>query len=473
MVFSSYVFLFLFLPALVVCYYLIPRRFRNVRNMVLLIFSLVFYGWSSPKYLLLLSVSIAINWMGSSVFYRLRHSERIGWKKVSLIAVLICNIAIFGYFKYTDFFITNINAVFGSDISLMEIVLPVGISFYTFQGMSYVIDVYRDPSLYLRNPLKVALYITLFPQLVAGPIVRFSDVAEEISDRQENVEECAAGLRRFIWGLAKKIILADTFGIVADYAFSPRTLTTGIAWAGAIAYTMQIYLDFSGYSDMAIGLGKLFGFHFVENFNYPYISKSITEFWRRWHISLSTWFRDYVYIPLGGNKCSRSRQILNMAVVWTLTGVWHGASWNFVLWGIYYLIWLILEKYVLHKLLDKTPAFLRHICTLLIVIVGWVLFRADDLGHAATYLRYMFGINITMTQMDYFWAQAVNYAVFWVIGLIAVTPLSKRIVLKLDSEWGSNMLYQCVRNGLAFLLLGICILYIISSSYNSFIYFQF
>lgn len=473
MVFSSYVFLFIFLPVLLFCYYLVPGRFHNIRNLVLLIFSLIFYGWSSPQYLLLLCVSITINWMGSALIHLFRRSEHHLWKKVLLITVLTCNIAMFGYFKYTDFFITNINAVFGSDIPLLEIVLPVGISFYTFQGMSYVIDVYRDPSLYLRNPLEVALYIALFPQLVAGPIVRFSDVAAEITDRHENVEECAAGLRRFILGLAKKIILADTFGIIADYAFAPRTLTTGIAWAGAIAYTLQIYLDFSGYSDMAIGLGKLFGFHFVENFNYPYISKSITDFWRRWHISLSTWFRDYVYIPLGGNKCSKSRQIMNMAAVWTLTGVWHGASWNFVLWGIYYLIWLILEKYVFHKLLENIPALIRHIATMMIVIVGWVLFRANDLRHAITYLRYMFGINISMTQMDYFWAQARNYVAFWVIGLISVTPLTKRIVSQLDDRWGERVLYQCVQNSIAFLLFVICILYIISSSYNSFIYFQF
>ena len=473
MVFSSYVFLFLFLPFLLLCYYLIPGRYRDARNMVLLLFSLIFYGWSSPKYLLLLCVSIAINWGGSAIIYRFRDSDRHVWRKIFLIITLFSNIAIFAYFKYTDFFISNINAFFGKNIPLLEIVLPVGISFYTFQGMSYVIDAYRDPSLYLRNPLKVALYITLFPQLVAGPIVRFSDVAAEISDRKETVDECAAGMRRFIWGLAKKLILADTFGIIADYTFAPRTLTTGMAWAGAIAYTLQIYLDFSGYSDMAIGLGKLFGFHFVENFNYPYIAKSITEFWRRWHISLSSWFRDYVYIPLGGNKCSASRQILNMAVVWTLTGVWHGASWNFVLWGIYYLIWLILEKYLFHNLINKTPAILRHIATLLIVIVGWVLFRANDLHHAITYLRYMFGINVTMTQMDYFWAQAINYAAFWVIGLIAVTPISKRIVAKLESRWNASTVYQCVRNTAALLLLGLCILYIISSSYNSFIYFQF
>ena len=470
MVFSSYVFLFLFLPILIVCYYLVPSKFRNARNTVLLFFSLIFYGWAGPKYLLLLGLSIAINWSGSAVIHLL---QKPIWKKVSLAIVILANISIFVIFKYTDFFITNINSIFGSSIALTGIILPVGISFYTFQGMSYVIDVYRDPSLYLKNPLKVALYITLFPQLVAGPIVRFSDVAAEISCRRENTEECAAGLRRFVLGLAKKIILADTFGIIADQAFSASSLTTGMAWAGAIAYTMQIYLDFSGYSDMAIGLGQFFGFHFVENFNYPYISKSVTEFWRRWHISLSTWFRDYVYIPLGGNRCSPCRQIFNMSVVWTLTGIWHGANWNFVLWGVYYLMWLILEKYVLHQLLQKIPAVIRHITTLLIVLVGWVLFRANNLEHALSYLSCMIGRNGTPGDLNYFLAQMINYAAFWIVGLIAVTPLFKKLTTKLNVRFGQNILYQSMRNIGTLLLLGVCILYIIASSYNSFIYFQF
>ena len=470
MVFSSYVFLFLFLPILIVCYYLVPSKFRNARNTVLLFFSLIFYGWAGPKYLLLLGLSIAINWSGSAVIHLL---QKPIWKKVSLAIVILANISIFVIFKYTDFFITNINSIFGSSIALTGIILPVGISFYTFQGMSYVIDVYRDPSLYLKNPLKVALYITLFPQLVAGPIVRFSDVAAEISCRRENTEECAAGLRRFVLGLAKKIILADTFGIIADQAFSASSLTTGMAWAGAIAYTMQIYLDFSGYSDMAIGLGQFFGFHFVENFNYPYISKSVTEFWRRWHISLSTWFRDYVYIPLGGNRCSPCRQIFNMSVVWTLTGIWHGANWNFVLWGVYYLMWLILEKYVLHQLLQKIPAVIRHITTLLIVLVGWVLFRANNLEHALSYLSCMIGRNGTPGDLNYFLVQMINYAAFWIIGLIAVTPLFKTLTTKLNVRFGQNILYQSMRNIGTLLLLGVCILYIIASSYNSFIYFQF
>lgn len=473
MVFSSYVFLIIFLPTLIACYYLVPRRYRNARNNILLFFSLVFYGWSGPAYLLLLCISIAINWIGSSLIYLFRDSHCYLWKKISLIAVVFCNIAIFAYFKYTDFFIANFNAVFGSNIPLLRIVLPVGISFYTFQGMSYVIDVYRDTSLYLKNPLKVALYISLFPQLVAGPIVRFSDVAQEISDRYENLEECAAGIRRFIWGLAKKIVLADTFGIVADYVFQADTLSLGMSWTGVIAYTLQIYLDFSGYSDMAIGLGKLFGFHFVENFNYPYISKSITEFWRRWHISLSTWFRDYVYIPLGGNKLGRNRQIFNMAAVWTLTGVWHGASWNFVLWGIYYLVWLILEKYIFHNLLKWLPAVIRHIGTILIVMIGWVLFRADNLSHAVTYLGSMVGLNDTPMNLNYFWAQILNYNVFWIVGIIAVTPLCKNLCKKLDQRWGETVAYQCIQNAAAFLMLVFCIIYIISSSYNSFIYFQF
>ena len=473
MVFSSYVFLFLFLPVLFLCYYLIPGRFRNVRNIVLLVFSFLFYGWSNPKYLVLLCVSIAINWSGSTVIYLLRNRETYVWKKITLIAVVLCNIILFAYYKYMDFFIMNVNAIFGTNMPLLKIMLPVGISFYTFQGMSYYIDVYRNPSLYLKNPLKVALYITLFPQLVAGPIVRFSDVAAEISDRQESLSECVSGLRRFILGLAKKIILADTFGIVADYAFSQRGLTFGISWAGAIAYTLQIYLDFSGYSDMAIGLGKMFGFHFNENFNYPYVSKSITEFWRRWHISLSSWFRDYVYIPLGGNQCSQGRQIRNMAVVWILTGVWHGASWNFAVWGIYYLVWLILEKYAFHKLLARIPAFVRHVATMLIVVFGWVLFRTENLLHACMYIGCMLGVKGTQMDMTYFWAQLLNYKVFWGIGLLAVTPVCKNMVMRLNGKWGESLLYQSIQNVVVLVVFVISLLYVISSSYNSFIYFQF
>lgn len=473
MVFSSYVFLFLFLPTLSILYYITPKSKRNIRNGILLFFSIVFYGWSGAGYLILLFLSIFINWMGGILIHRLHRSDRPRWKKIVLSITLICNCLLLGVFKYSDFVLWNAGLFLGRSFPLANIVLPVGISFYTFQGMSYSIDVYRKPELYIENPLKVALYITLFPQLVAGPIVRFSDVVNDIHSRNESLEDVASGLQRFVFGLAKKIILADTFGIIADKAFDGSSISTAMAWIGALAYTMQIYYDFSGYSDMAIGLGRMFGFHFCENFNYPYISASVTEFWRRWHISLSSWFRDYVYIPLGGSRCSKARQLFNLAVVWSLTGLWHGASWNYVFWGIYYLICLVIEKYVLGSRIEKIPMVLRRSITLLIVIFGWVLFRIESMSGVLIYIKTMFGMGTVGSGRGDLITNLVNYRAFWILGAVGITPLMKNLAVTLEARFDNSILYWVLRYICVFVLFLLCIVYILASSYNAFIYFQF
>ena len=471
MVFSSHLFVFVFLPLLIVLYFLIPARFRHLRNNLLLLFSLVFYGWSRPKYLLILFASILINWLAGVLISRKQGQEGKKYRTIILIITVAMNCLIFGYFKYTDFVIQNLNRFLHTQIHPRNIILPIGISFYTFQGLSYVIDVYRGKADYLKNPLRVALYISLFPQLVAGPIVRFGTVAEQIEDRHENLNDAADGAQRFILGLAKKIILADTFGIIANGAFGSSALTVSHAWLGAVAYAFQIYFDFSGYSDMAIGLGRIFGFGFPENFNYPYISQSVTEFWRRWHMTLSTWFRDYVYIPLGGNRCGKVRHILNIIIVWALTGLWHGASWNFVLWGLYYCVWLIIDKYVVDRFRSHIPKPAGMLLTFLIVLFGWVLFRADNLSKAIGYIGTMFGAGGTgMGGMDLI-RYTRNYWLFWIVGIIAVTPLPAKLAKKMERKPSAGFLI----GKYIFLLLvfGLSVLYIIGSTYNAFIYFQF
>lgn len=473
MVFSSYVFLFLFFPALTVLYYLIPQNQRNARNTLLLCFSLLFYGWGGLKYLLLLLFSVALNWTGGFLMGYFRESSHTPHRKWILALVILCNCGLLGIFKYTDFAIYNYNLLFGKGLPLRNIVLPIGISFYTFQGMSYVIDVYKKPEICLKNPLGVALYITMFPQLVAGPIVRFSDVAEEIHCRKESLDDFISGLYRFVFGLAKKIILADTFGILADQSFSAGTLSVGMAWLGALAYTLQIYYDFSGYSDMAIGLGRVFGFHFSENFNYPYISASVTEFWRRWHISLSAWFRDYVYIPLGGSHCGRLRQFFNLAVVWLLTGLWHGASWNYVLWGLYYLICLCVEKYLLHSVLDRIPTLIRRFFTMLIVIFGWVLFRLNSMSVVFAYVRTMLGIGADGFGFYDLIINLSNYRMFWIFGILGASPVMKNLYTNFAAKHENSLLIRFAGHLYVFLLFLLCLVYIIASSYNAFIYFQF
>ena len=472
MVFSSLTFLLFFLPALLLCYFLVPARCRGVRNCVLLLFSLFFYRCGGADYLPLLLVSIGINYLGGL----LAAPGRPLWvRRLGLWGAVAGGLGLLGWFKYAGFLASNLKAL-GLPVSVPQIVLPIGISFFTFQGLSYVIDVYRGDADCQRNPLYVALYVALFPQLVAGPIVRYTTVEEEISRRQESLEEFSRGVVRFCFGLGKKMLLANAMGEVADGVFGQpaASLATLTAWVGAAAYTLQIYFDFSAYSDMAIGLGRMFGFHFLENFDYPYIAASVKEFWRRWHISLSTWFRDYVYIPLGGSRCSQGRNLLNLLAVWLLTGLWHGANWTFVLWGLWFYVLLTGERYVWGGALDKLPCMAKHLYTMLAVMVSWVLFRAPDLGYAVGYLKAMFGggAGLPCRQGVYylleFWPE-------WVLGLLAVLPWKHWAARWLDARQGRGA--ALVRSwGPAFLALGLLALSyvkLVSGSFNPFIYFQF
>ena len=461
MVFSSYTFLFYFLPPLLILYYLIPRRSLGGRNLVLLAFSLFFYFAGGPRHLPLMLLSIAINYVGG-----LLCAKRRRWALVLTMAV---NLGLLGWFKYAGFVGENLQAL-GLPLSVPEVVLPIGISFFTFQGMSYVIDVYRGDTPPAKNPLQVALYIALFPQLVAGPIVRYTTVAEELVSRRETFDDFAAGALRFSFGLAKKMLLANNLSLMADEAFSTAPIGAAAAWLGAIAYTGQIYFDFSGYSDMAIGLGRMFGFHFEENFNYPYLSKSVTEFWRRWHMSLSGWFRDYVYIPLGGSRAGTAKQVRNILLVWTLTGLWHGAAWNFLLWGLYFGILLLGEKFWWGKALERAPSPLRHLYAMVIVVLGWVLFRCEGLSAVGSYLGAMFGLSGAG------WGQALyflrQYGVFLAVGVVASLPVKDALRAALQRrkaeraiQWGSALA------GLG--LLGLSFLQLISSTANPFIYYRF
>jgi len=497
MVFSSVVFLFLFLPAVFFCYFLIPKKFREGRNFVLLVFSLGFYAWGEPKYIVLMLVSVAINYLsGLALEVSRKHSKKR--EKAVLIISVILNVALLGYFKYFNFFVDSFvdgfNAVsklftdsFSISSSFARIALPIGISFYTFQGMSYVIDVYRNEAPVQRNPLKTALYISLFPQLIAGPIVRYKTVADEIDNRRETLDDFAWGVRRFMFGFAKKMLLANTMGAVADEIFLngleessvalletyAGTVPTDLAWLGAIAFQFQIYFDFSGYSDMAIGLGRMFGFHFLENFNYPLISKSVTEFWRRWHMSLGTWFRDYVYIPLGGNRTSKFRHILNILAVWALTGIWHGANWTFMGWGIYFAIFLILEKFFLLKVLEKLPSFISHVYCLFLTTISWVLFKSPSFSYAITYIGRMFSFTDSTDRFVYLVSQNALCLVICVLASVPFSKLYYKYANKIKS--GSLKTFMCEYPAgiIALVLFLLSILYLINSTFNAFIYYQF
>ena len=438
MLFSSNTFLFGFLPAVVVLYYLCPRRCRNV---LLLVSSLIFYGWGEPKYVLLMLVSILLNYFCGLAAGK-RQTQQRSVRGVLIVGVVL-NLGMLGFFKYGKFF-------FGS--AFPDIPLPIGISFYTFQAMSYLIDVCRREVEVQKNVLTFGTYVTLFPQLIAGPIVRYRDVAEMLESRRENLPQFSRGVQRFVLGLSKKVLLANTFGA----AWNALQVTTGTAaaWLGLLCYTLQIYFDFSGYSDMAIGLGQLFGFTFLENFNYPYISASITEFWRRWHISLSTWFKEYVYIPLGGNRKGLARQIFNILVVWLLTGLWHGASWNFVLWGGYYAALLILEKCWLLKAGEKLPLLLRRMLTMVLVMLGWALFYFENLGALGAFLGRLFTAVPS--------AGIAFYLPVTALGCLCATPALKRVKLPDGVRWG-----LCV------VLLLLCVASLARQSYNPFIYFRF
>jgi len=471
MVFSSLVFVCIFLPVVLILHSVIGNR--KVKNGLLLAASLLFYAFGEPVYILLMLVSALFNYF----FARLLVNHR---KKVLLVLAVIVNIGLLGVFKYTGFLVTNFNTIFGLSLPVPQISLPIGISFFTFQALSYVIDVYRDAVDVQKSYWKLLLYISFFPQLIAGPIVRYVDVAREIDERTVNTRQIAFGLRRFIVGLGKKVLIANAMGAAADYIFNHGAANINMlgAWIGAVAYLMQIYYDFSGYSDMAIGLGKMFGFHFKENFNYPYISCTIQEFWRRWHISLSSWFKDYVYIPLGGNRKGKVRAVLNRIIVFFLTGLWHGANWTFIVWGLFHGFFLLLETFI--PLIKKLPKVLLHIYTLLTVTIGFVIFRADTIGEAFLFICQMFsGTAFTPQTMSFAIQVLTPYFICMLLAAILCcgpfAKLAQRVRVLEDKQTlssGENAL-QIISFVLAFLLLAWCIIRLAGGSYNPFIYFRF
>ena len=466
MVFSSTIFLCVYLPLVLLGYYICPKKGRNL---FLLIVSLVFYAWGEPKYVFLMIFSILVNY----IFGRLMDKNRGRQKRMKLMLVLsvVIDLGLLSVFKYTDFIITNVNAIFGSSFDLLNIALPIGISFYTFQAMSYTIDVYRDDVRVQKNLIDFGMYITMFPQLIAGPIVRYADVQDQLAERSVTTADFSEGVMRFVVGLGKKVLLANQMGAVWSEIYAlGGDVSALMAWTGAIAYTFQIYFDFSGYSDMAIGLGRMFGFKFPENFRYPYQSVSITDFWRRWHITLSTWFKEYLYIPLGGNRCGLARQALNLLIVWSLTGFWHGAGWNFVMWGLYYFVILFIEKLFLLKALDKLPKFFRHVYALLLIVIGWVIFASDDVSVLLPYLGSMFGANGAVGGMDVY--TLFTKAVLLIICCVASTELPKRLFLSATGAMNEKAAFT-IKSVMTIALLALSMILLIGDSYNPFLYFRF
>lgn len=466
MVFSSTIFLCVYLPLVLLGYYICPKKGKNL---FLLIVSLIFYAWGEPKYVFLMIFSILVNY----VFGLLMDKHRENKKRLKLLLAIsvIIDLGLLSVFKYTDFIITNINSVFGAGFDLLNIALPIGISFYTFQAMSYTIDVYRDDVRVQRNLIDFGMYITMFPQLIAGPIVRYSDVQDQLAVRNVTTADFSEGIMRFVVGLGKKVLLANQMGAVWTQIYAlGGDISALMAWTGAAAYTFQIYFDFSGYSDMAIGLGRMFGFKFPENFRYPYESVSITDFWRRWHITLSTWFKEYLYIPLGGNRRGLARQALNLLIVWTLTGFWHGAGWNFVMWGLYYFAILFIEKLFLLKALDKLPRLFRHAYALLLIVIGWVIFASDDVSVMLPYLGSMFGANGALGGMDVY--TLLTRAALMVICCVASTELPRRLFVTAAGKMNEKAAFT-VKSVLTLALLALSVVFLIGDSYNPFLYFRF
>lgn len=464
MVFSSLVFMFAYLPITLLAYYLVPRQGRNI---FLFIVNLIFYGWGEPKLVLLMVFNIFFNYIGGWLVDKYRADAKK--KKLFLILTCVLDVGILAVFKYTGMITETLNMLPFLNIPELQISLPIGISFYTFQTMSYVIDVYRDDAPVSKNFINFGTYVALFPQLIAGPIVRYRDVAEQLVNRRETLEMFTRGVKLFMVGLAKKVIIANTMGTLTTNIFA-TTDENGVVgtWVGMIAYTFQIYFDFSGYSDMACGLGNMMGFEFLKNFNYPYIAKSITDFWRRWHISLSTWFKEYVYIPLGGNRKGVKRQILNLLIVWGLTGLWHGAAYNFVLWGLYYGLLLILEKFVLKKFLDRLPSFVQHIYTLFIIIIGWGLFYFTDVGQLGEFMVDLFNFGNGICGNQAFNLIMSNLPML-IIAAVASTPLATTLYTRFEHTrfmWIPETLY-CMG------ILAVSTASLVNQSYNPFLYFRF
>ena len=475
MLFSSPIFLFAFLPVTLAGYYLLDRKFKNI---FLLIMSLIFYAWGEPKFIFIMLISIMANWLFGLAVDKFRDNKRAAHGYLTLM--VLWNVSIFFVYKYLNFTITNVNALFGTTFPLTKFVLPIGISFFTFQAMSYVIDVYMGNGSVQKNPLNVALYITFFPQLIAGPIVRYETVANEIKNRKETLDDFSLGIKRFIYGLSKKLILSNLAAAAADKAFELTDysgVSAAMAWFCALCYSLQILFDFSGYSDMAIGMGLMVGFHYDENFNYPYISGSIKEFWNRWHISLGTFFRDYVYIPLGGNRKGARRRTINLLIVWGLTGFWHGASWNFIFWGLYFFLFIYMENTFLLEKFSHLPRFVSHLYAMVVVYFGWVLFRCESLGNLGAILKGMFGLNhngfIDLSTSVLF----QNNLYLLIFCIIASTPLLKNIgtyIKRLDLvHYRIPYLTYAYEIVIPPVLLILSLLALVGNSYNPFLYFQF
>ena len=468
MVFSSLVFLFVFLPLTLVLYFIVPR---NCRNFILLIVSLIFYAWGEPIYILLMLFSTVVDFIhGLLVEYYADQPKKA--KRVVLSSVFI-NLGLLMFFKYSGFIISNINQLLGAQFNIPSIALPIGISFYTFQTMSYTIDIFRKDAPAQRNIISLGAYVTMFPQLIAGPIVRYETIEDELSNRKHSFENFAYGTRRFVIGLAKKVLIANMLGEFCNKFSATDEKSVVLYWLFAISYMLQIYFDFSAYSDMAIGLGRIFGFHFLENFNYPYISKSITEFWRRWHISLGSWFRDYVYIPLGGSRKGKLILVRNLIIVWLLTGIWHGASWNFVIWGLMFGLLLIIEKLWLGKYIEKLPNIFKKLYVLFIVMISFIIFNAGTMKEAFANIAGLFGANSTCIINDYTIYYLRSYLITIIIAIIGATPILKNIIEKLKTRPVMNKIINILEPITMVVVLLIVTAYLVDNSYNPFLYFRF
>ena len=465
MLFSSISFLYFFIPAIILLYFIAPKKLKNA---VLLLFSLFFYAWGGVKYAALMVLAIALGYVFGLLIERFR-GKKIS--KVFLFVAVASIISFMLYFKYTDFFIENFNMITGLSIPLLKIVLPIGISFYTFQIISYVVDVYRGEKAQ-KNPINLAAYVAMFPQLIAGPIVRYSDVARELETRTHSFTMAGEGTRRFILGLAKKVLIANSMYDLSELIYAAEEKTVLMYWMYGISIALYIYFDFSGYSDMAIGLGKIFGFHFLENFNYPFISRSATEFWRRWHMSLGSWFRDYLYIPLGGNRVPKWRWLINIFAVWMFTGFWHGASWNFIIWGLFFGVLLVIEKFFLLKYLEKSHV-LSRVYILLAVITSFIVFQIPTLGEAFTYIGGLFGaggIPFASAETFYFLR---SYAVLLILALVGSTPLIKHLATKFSTSEKLGKVANVLEPVMLVVLLVVVTAFLVDSSSNPFLYFRF
>lgn len=465
MLFTSISFLYYFLPALIIIYFITPKKYKNI---ILLIASLLFYFCGEPKYVFLMIAEIVIAYTGAILIDKYKSQS-----KNILIITLFIHVFLLIIFKYTDFIIQTINDISNANIKLLNIALPIGISFYTFQIISYVIDVYNGKVKVQKNIINLATYVSLFPQLVAGPIVRYQTVEKELDDRVHSFNNFAYGIRRFSIGLAKKVLIANALGELCTKAFVLNETTVIFYWIFGISYMLQLYFDFSAYSDMAIGLGRIFGFNFPENFNYPYISKSITEFWRRWHISLGTWFKDYVYIPLGGNRNGKYKQIRNILIVWLLTGIWHGANWTFLIWGLLFGIILIIEKIFLNKFMEKLPSFIKRIYVLFIVMILFIIFNAENMSVALTNIKGLFGMNGEVFVNDYTLHYLESYLPLLIIAFFGATPFIKILIDKLRKNKYANNIINILEPILIVMILVVVTSYLIDNSYNPFLYFRF